>query len=269
MREGVWTYTDGRYKAVANYHHDKIDGTLKIEAVPETRQPATLAVFDAGRLTEFNGRPVTDHLFEVRESRPLDERTWNELGKETQIDFVEVPLKDAIDFLKDKHNLPIALDVKHVPNIDLPLTECYSGLDLAVVFSLLTAPHGLACDYRYGCLWITSAKDAKDWHDPTGVANLKPPQGSALEGCWNERVPRLDIVNASLADVLNAFQRELTTGDIDLQATSSGGVSPSVTIQSPEGLPFRHVLGQMLYFTGCRCKLEGDKLVILPPEEKP
>jgi hypothetical protein len=33
--------------------------------------------------------------------------------------------------------------------------------------------------------------------------------------------------------------------------------------------PFRDVLGILLDRTHCRCKLEGETLVILPPEEQP
>ena len=32
-------------------------------------------------------------------------------------------------------------------------------------------------------------------------------------------------------------------------------------------IPFRHALAYLLYQAKCRCKLEGDALVILPPEE--
>jgi hypothetical protein len=32
------------------------------------------------------------------------------------------------------------------------------------------------------------------------------------------------------------------------------------------GVPFRHVLGALLYKAGCRCELDEDTLVILPPD---
>jgi hypothetical protein len=33
-----------------------------------------------------------------------------------------------------------------------------------------------------------------------------------------------------------------------------------------KGIPFKHALGQLLYQTRCRVKLDGETLVILPPE---
>jgi len=33
-------------------------------------------------------------------------------------------------------------------------------------------------------------------------------------------------------------------------------------------IALRDALGQLLYNTGCRCRLEADTLVILPPEDK-
>ena len=87
---------------------------------------------------------------------------------------------NVIAYLEDKHQLPMIMDMKLVPNAEMPITEFCIGLDLASTLTLLTSPRGVACDYRYGCIWLTTAEDAKDWHDPTGVANVKPPNGMLL-----------------------------------------------------------------------------------------
>jgi len=140
------------------------------------------------------------------------------------------------------------------------------GLDLCSALALLLSPHGLDCDYRYGCLCVTTAEDAKDWHDPTGVADIQPPKGSWLARAWNEPVEFQEI-ESPLADVIKRMVRGLA---IEIDTTQ---IEP--TADQPEAYlvtanfnrhPFRHTLGYALYRTGCGCRLEGDRLIILPPD---
>ena len=147
---------------------------------------------------------------------------------------------------------------------DTPITAECRGIDLCSTLTLLTAPYGLGCDYRYGCLWISTAADTNDWHDPTGVADITPPTQSLLAHVWNEPVA-IEGVENSLAEVLEYLETRLGIRiDVSRLKTSDKGTDFPVTI-SLQGLPFRHTLGQLLYKTKCRCELEGDTLVISPP----
>jgi hypothetical protein len=131
---------------------------------------------------------------------------------------------------------------------------------------LLTAPHGLGCDYRYGCIWITTAEDGTDWRDRTGILDVKPLKDSALARAWNEISPPVDCVQTPLTEVL-AYLKQPLAIDIDtsqIEETTVDSSPPLVTL-SLRGLRFCDTLGQLLYRTGCRCQLEEDKLVILPP----
>jgi hypothetical protein len=280
-REGVWTYNQGDRTAISNYRDDELDGTLHIKPSPGTRQTDAVAVFDAGKLISFNGQPVHDRRFEILKSGAIDERSATELQRDTDVDFVETPLRDVVEYLKDKHNIPIVLDGKQIPEGDLPITAWYRGIDLAPTLTLVLAPHGLAWDYRYGCVWITTAEDAKNWHDPTGVADIKLPTDSVLGRAWNERVYTSGVAiqpapfppraftprKVGLEQLLVVYEQRLGI-EIDISPDVAEVTTEFVPVASNEpGITFHDILGQLLYFTGCRCKLKGDKLMILPPDE--
>ncbi len=275
LREGVWTSPD----RTMNWQHGKLHGPAEIRLPPEVLHPSAKwrrsqesrkfsLMFSEGRLTEFNGQPASNRLFELLDSDDLDERTRNELQKSTMVDVVQMPLKDTMMYLSDLHAIPFILDTKLGKRIDTPLTGEFLGIDLCSALLLLTAPQGLGADYRYGCLWITTAEDGADWRDPTGVAEINPKAGSDLHRVWNEAAPTYDAVATPLADVLAYIQQPLAI-DIDVSRIKMLGENAPLVTGNLRGLPLRHVLGQLLYQTNCRCRLEGDKLVILPPEEKP
>lgn len=292
MREGVWTAPD----RTMTWHRGKLQGSAEIRLPPQqqlapkfaSKRPASneirkyQLVFVDGRLTHFNGKPAAGRLFDLLDDDTVDPRLRMELGKTTTIDLVEMPLKDTVIFLCDLHAIPIVLDPR--VNADLPITGEYRGVDLCSALTLITAPHNVGCDYRYGCLWITTAEDCNHWHDPTGVSEIKPPAGSMLAKVWNEAVV-LDAVEMPLTDALKYLEGLLA---IHIDATQlkppaarpvqkarpsallkkpTAAVDPFSITASLRGVPFRHLLGQLLYRTKCRCRLEGENLVILPPEE--
>ena len=287
FKEGVWTGPD----RTTTWQRGKLHGLYELRLPPErpryrnpppSDEPRTIQLmFAEGRLTHCNGKPASSRLFDWMEDGSMDPRVRNELEKFTQLDAVEMPLQDCVLFLSDVHNISIVVDPYLVTGQtlgpDMPITDEFNGIDLASVLTLMTAPRGLGCDYRYGSLWITAAEDTNDWRDPTGVTEIIPPKDSALSRAWNEPVA-VDVVTVPLADVLARLAQPLnieidTTqiAGIRLENNSTPGASartnpmrPSV-IYSTRGLPFRHILGQLLYRTGCNCRVEGDKLVILPP----
>jgi hypothetical protein len=264
MKEETWIHKDSARKRTFTWHRDLLDGPYEIETVG---QPTLRFTFTAGRLTHFNGQPARNRLFDLLEAGQIDKRTARELRATTSLDPVEMQLRDLAVGMTDLHNnIPLVLDPFHIPDKRLPITERIAGVDLCSALTLVTAPHDLGCDYRYGCVWITSAEDAEDWRDPTGVAEIQPPKGSDLARAWNE--PGVDAFQQPLAEVLAKAAQPLAI-EIDTSqiAASSQNAEDYRVSAKVGGLPFRHALGFLLYMTRCRCKLEGDKLVILPPEE--
>jgi len=294
-KEGVWTEPN----RTTSWHRGKLDGPMELrlqQAKYATTPPKYWAkqgdqtwkdpgqelrvlklMFSAGRLTHMDGKPVADsrgkspanRLFELQGTGTINSITENELGKQTTLDVVEMPLKDTVLYLTEVHNIPLVLDPKLGPKLDLPLTATYRGLDLCTVLLLITAPNGLACDYRYGCVWITTTEDGADWRDQTGINDIKPSKGTALANVWNEVSPAVDTVQTPLTEALAYLKQplaiEIDTSQIE-EATET--TSPPLVTASLRGLKFCDTLGQLLYKTGCRCRLEGETLVILPPLEK-
>src|SRR5207249_8129914 len=116
-------------------------------------------------------------------------------------------------------------------------------------------PHELACDYRYGMLWITDAARVKDWHDPTGVADLKAPSGSMLGRVWNEPMTA-QFYNQQLSDVLKKIVQRLAiqTDTRQVEPGDANAAGFPITVDRRE-LRFHDLLGHLLYKTGCRCEL--------------
>ena len=79
----------------------------------------------------------------------------------TTMEFVETPLADAIEYLAASHDLPIVQD-SSLANSVLPVTLNVHGVNLISGLTLMTAPLDLAADFRYGCIWITTAEDGRD-----------------------------------------------------------------------------------------------------------
>ena len=73
----------------------------------------------------------------------------------------------------------------------------------------------------------------------------------------------VDAVSIPLASVLATITQRLA---IDIDTAQVQSTSKYLVIHQARGIPFHDMLGQLLYRTGCRCKLEGERLVILPPE---
>jgi hypothetical protein len=287
LKEGIWTDRT----RTSTWHRGKLDGPMvlalpplrppyirgKPRPDPVSKEPRKLELmFSAGRLTHMDGKLVTDargnspanRLFELQGAGVMDPMVEAELGKLTTVDVVEMPLKDVVLYLAAVHNMHFILDHKLGPKFDLPITGEYRGCDLYTVLLLLTAPNGLACDYRYGCVWITSAEDGYDWREPTGVAEIKPPKDTALARAWNEISPPVDTVQTPLTEVL-AYMKQPLAIEIDTSQIEEATevTSPPLVTAGLRGLKFCDTLGQLLYRTGCRCRLEGEKLVVLPPLE--
>lgn len=301
MKEGVWTYEDEGStfedegsKHTVSWRHDKLDGPYqgRSDSGKEFRFD-----FSEGRLRLVDGRPATNRLLNLLESGALDEsdgdgagyaRVGKELRRLTTMEFVEQPLQDVVLYLQEQHNLPMILDTSAIRDPKLPITADHKGIDLCSGLTLLTAPYDLGCDFRYGMIWITTAKDADDWHDPTGVAGIEPPKGTALARAWNEPASLVAInqpIGTMLTELAQRLVIEIDTSQLPPSANqplaperppsapaspaNMGSSNPFTITANLIGLPFRHVLGFAVYKANCRCRLDGDKLILLPPNPKP
>jgi hypothetical protein len=94
-----------------------------------------------------------------------EERIFNALNDNATMDFIETPLKDAIQVLKDAHTIPIELDVKNLEgagvNIDTPVTKNITGITLRSALRLLLNDLELTYVVRDEVLLITTPEEAE------------------------------------------------------------------------------------------------------------
>jgi len=260
-KEGTWT-SSSYIKHTANWRAGQLDGPAVIETM-HGKQIHLL--FAAGHLTEVNGQPARGRLFELLEPGLLNQKTAAALLAPAQFDFIEWPLVDVLVHLQKSIHLPLMLDNTRIADKQMLITAAYKGIDYCSALTLLTATHGLACDYRYGMIWITTPEDADDWHDPTGVADIQPPENSRLARVWNEPWG-LAPYQEPLATVLARYAQRLAIEiDVTRIAPTEGNPQPFPITAREGGLRFHNALGLALYKAGCHCTLDHDKLVIHPP----
>ena len=106
-----------------------------------------------------------DRYWEQPGADPREASIRAALDQKTDIDFVETPLKDAIDFLAAKHAIPIVLNAKNLEeagvNIDTPVTKRLKGLTLRSTLNLLLDELELTYAVQNGVLMITTEAEAQ------------------------------------------------------------------------------------------------------------
>lgn len=115
---------------------------------------------------------MTDDAVENRQAETLDykrrspaeERIAAALDEQTNIEFVETPLTDAMTFLSDLHSIPIVFDRAGLEEegigVDEPITAVLAENNLRDTLDLLLEPLDLDYVIRKGVLQITSIQRA-------------------------------------------------------------------------------------------------------------
>ena len=182
------------------------------------------------------------------------------------IEFVETPLKDAIDFLAERHETPIRLDAKSIEeggvNIDSPVSlTIEEGPPLIECLARILAPLRLVGDYRQGLLTITTPRGMAAG-DTSGVSQMKIPPDSRLASVWNRRVT-VELVETPLTHSLGLMEKQVgLEGLFVFDDVPSDQQDGPVTMRV-KNHPFSHVLALMLENRGFRVSLkEGSTIVI-------
>jgi Mg-chelatase subunit ChlD len=94
-----------------------------------------------------------------------EQRIFNELNKETQVDFVEQPLKDVVMYIAELHKIPIVLSAKKLEEAsvspDTPVTKTLRGVTLRSALRLILKDLELTYVVRDEVLQITTPEDAE------------------------------------------------------------------------------------------------------------
>jgi type II secretory pathway component GspD/PulD (secretin) len=106
-----------------------------------------------------------DRYLKQPRADPQEAKIYAALDQPADIQFVETPLKDAIDFVADQHGIPIVLDAKRLEeagvNIDTPVTKNLRGLTLRSTLNLLLSELELTYAIQNGVLMITTDAEAQ------------------------------------------------------------------------------------------------------------
>ncbi|MCH8150458.1 MAG: hypothetical protein IH987_21175 [Planctomycetes bacterium] len=93
-----------------------------------------------------------------------EERIRRALGQTTMIDFIEVPLRDVVDYLADLHKIPIVIDARALDTVgmgtDTPITRRLQGISLRSALRILLRDLELTYVIRDEVLQITTQEEA-------------------------------------------------------------------------------------------------------------
>jgi antitoxin component YwqK of YwqJK toxin-antitoxin module/beta-lactamase regulating signal transducer with metallopeptidase domain len=232
------------------------------------------AEFRDGLLVDSSGRvwPILDEAAAREEAAGLEaasrsvQRIAAALDEETVLEFLETPLRDVVDFLRDSHGIPIVFDGPALQGVgvktDTPVTMMLRGISLRGGLQLVLAPLGLAAVYRHEVLVITTLEDRKTWRDRTGVAELKPPAGSRMANALSEETV-LGFINTPLQDIL-PFLRDSHGIKIQLDRTAPASVATRAVTLNLRRITLQSALFFLLEPLDLRCDLRDDVLVIRP-----
>ncbi|HEX5446021.1 MAG TPA: hypothetical protein VFW87_19500, partial [Pirellulales bacterium] len=103
---------------------------------------------------------------DLTQNSPTEEKILAALDEPTVMDFEETPLKDAVDFLKEKHQIEIQLDMRALEDggmgSDTPVTRQLKGITLRSALRLLLGEYELTYVIRNEVLLITSKNEAEN-----------------------------------------------------------------------------------------------------------
>jgi hypothetical protein len=136
-------------------------------ASPPTASPATRAGDDpfeaapaAATAAKAKAAPTLAPAKKAQSDSELEASTRQALISPAQMEFIETPLQDAVDYLKDHHGIEIQLDVKALEDegigSDTPVSRTLKGISLASAFRLLLGPLGMTYVVRDGVLLLTT-----------------------------------------------------------------------------------------------------------------
>jgi hypothetical protein len=101
---------------------------------------------------------------DLKQRNPAEKRIEDALKSPTQLEFVETPLSDVIDYLKDYHGIEIQVDKKALDDVgigtDTPVTKNLKGISLKSALRLLLKEMSLTYIIENEVLLITTPEEA-------------------------------------------------------------------------------------------------------------
>ena len=102
----------------------------------------------------------------MKQRGPAEKKIEAALKSPTQLEFVDTPLTDVIDYLKDYHQIEIQLDKKAMEDAgvgtDTPVTKSLKGVSLRSALRLMLAELSLKYVIKDEVLLITTTEAAEN-----------------------------------------------------------------------------------------------------------
>ncbi len=138
-------------------------GTVEYAHIPTPDEPP-IVYPDAQWWRDMTARRKKYASVDLANTSPTELKIRGELDKPTQMEFIETPLQDVVDFLKDYHHIEIQLDRKALDDAaigsDTPVTRNIHGVSLKSALRLMLGEMGLTYVIDNEVLLITTREVA-------------------------------------------------------------------------------------------------------------
>jgi len=143
-------------------HAVRVPGAIVVVADASSQRRARLVIDTICELRETTAEPVT---IPPPATGEIEQRILNELDKETNVDFVEMPLKDVIIYLSELHDIPLIVLGNKLRDAsisaDTPITKTLRGISLRSALRLILKDLELTYAIRDQAIVVTTPEDAE------------------------------------------------------------------------------------------------------------
>lgn len=182
-------YTADMMAVVDARHKGVIDSLYQIELslVPTPDEPPILYP-DPEVWQLLTERRKKYKAVDLTESNPNEAKIVAALDDKTELEFVDQPLSDVVDYLKERHDIEIQLDTKALTDegigSDTPVTRNIKGITLRSALRLMLGEMDLTYVIRNEVLMITTKTEAENMLSTKvyPVADLVIPVGLRMGG---------------------------------------------------------------------------------------
>ena len=188
------------------------------------------------------------------------------LNENTELEFVDQPLSDVVDYLKERHDIQIVLDTRSLVEAKkdsaTPITINLRGETLKDALKMLFAKYDLAMAVRHEVLMI-GAKPLTP--EPPSLPIL--PEGTRISpklGTALGELTELEFVGQPYIDVVKYLkERHNVEIVLDVAAVTKAPVDTPITY-NVRGISLKSALELMLGELDLTCYAEGDRLIVRP-----
>jgi hypothetical protein len=187
------------------------------------------------------------------------------LKEKTEIDFKNQPLTDVIEYLKERHEIEIAMDVKSLEDegisTDTPITCQSQGITLREALATMLDPLDLGFVVRHEVLLIAAKPIKPRLHLP------EVPPGEALSPALAKALLRpspLTVVDQPLSEVVEYLKAAHGIEiEIDQRSLADAGIGTDTPVtRNVSKVSLKSCLELLLSELDLTCVAKGDKLII-------